>query len=162
MAKNTKSRVVGSGNTLLYDQNGKEIAFLTSVSETPPAPLGDAKVIQGLGSLTPDEIVTGNAVGEGTIVLSLVETWDEEAWQRLAGYASAKSIGGTYGNDSVLGANPLGGFTLKKLIKGPNSTRSKVYTGCVITGIDESEQYDVRAMTRDVKVTIKYTKATTV
>jgi hypothetical protein len=172
----TKSRIVGSGNTVLQAQDGKNIAFLKSVQDTPPTPLGggaggSAVVIQPLDAQYPVEIVTSNAVGAGTLTLTLIEVWEEEAWQRIIGYKDAKSL---VGETAVRGANDsriiprkgvfdlnTGDLKLTKIITTPSGvTRGKVYTGCVITNVEEGETVEIGSMTKDVTVTVMYTKVT--
>ena len=148
----TNTRYVG-GNTVMY-QNGKEIAWLQSMTDTPPTPVGEAVVVQPHNARRPVEIVTANAVGAGTITLTLIETWDKEAWQHLDRYASSRDI------LDVFEANKAQGeLQLKKLIKTPSGKmRGKIYSGCVVTRIDEGETVNIRSGVKDnVTVTVQYT-----
>jgi hypothetical protein len=148
----TQSRVVGSGNTILL-QNGREIAFLASVDDAAPKPVGTTAVIQPLDAKHPVEIVTSNAVGAGTLTLRLVELWDAEAWQRLVNYENAQSILDVYEANRGTGQ-----IQFKKIIKAPNGRkRGKVYMGCIITNVTEDESVTIDQMTKSVTVTVQYT-----
>ena len=151
----TRSRIVGSGNTVLL-VNGQRIAFMTSVADTPPTAVGQSQVIQGIDDKYPVEIVTANAVGVGSLTLSLVELWDENVWERILGFAGAATLRDVYErnlqNDDITG---------QKIIKMPNGDRrGKVYHGCKIISVSEGETITNEAMTTKPTITMNYLKVT--
>ena len=126
---NTSSRVVG-GNTVMYASSLQisnatkktPIAWLQSVSDTAPTPITQAVPVQPLGQKHPSEIVTANAVGPGTLVLTLVEKWNQTAWNDLIqalvpGAAHAKDILDVYSEQSG-----WGNISFTKIIRTPNGT----------------------------------------
>ena len=152
----TRSRVVGSGNTILL-VNGQRVAFMTNVQDTPPTVIGGPDVIQGIDDKHPVEIVTANALGVGTLVLTLVELWDENVWERIVGYAGATTLLDVYErnlqNDDI---------TCQKIIKQPNGDRrGKVYHGCKIISVTEGETISATSMTKSPTLTMNYLKYTT-
>jgi hypothetical protein len=148
----TKSRVVGSGNTILL-QNGREIAFLAEVSDVAPTVVGGPVTIQPLDAKHPVEIITANAVGAGTLTLSLTELWDAEAWQRLINYESAQNLLDVYEANRAKGQ-----IQFKKIIKAPNGRkRGKIYMGCTITNVAEGETVAIGTMNKTVTITVMYT-----
>lgn len=147
-----QGRVVGGGNTIIH-QGGKDIAFLTSISDTPPKVIGSTVVVQPLNAKRPVDIITGNAVGEGSMTLTLIDVWDEEAWNRLTGYENAKDILDVYEANRRMAS----GFTMTKMVKSPTGkTRGKTYSGCVISDVTEAETINIDTMTKDVVITVMY------
>lgn len=152
----TYSRVAGSGNTVLL-VNGQRIAFMDAFSDTPPKAVGmGAEVIQGIDDKHPVEIVTANAVGAGTLQLTLVELWDEEVWERISGYSGARTLLDVYE------ANLTGDeITAQRIIRQPNGDRrGAVYHGCKITNVEEAENIRKDTMTLSKNVTMMYLKRT--
>jgi hypothetical protein len=153
----TKTRVVGSGNTVLR-VNHKAIAFLMSFGDTAPAVVAGAKVIQGIDDKHPREIITANAVGGGTLSLSMVELWDAEAWQTiLTDFRNANNILDVFEAQRRMRDT----ITCEKLIRLPNGNyRGKVYHGCVITAITEDENVAIETMEKSISIIVQYTHVT--
>jgi len=152
----SRVRVGGSGFTVFSWRNNT-IGWLQSVSDTAPRTVAPAKVIQPLDSTTPVEIVTAKAVGAGTLVLEVVELWNGPVWQELLGLDKAKNILDIFAAQLQI----LNGITCTKVIKTPDGNwRTKTYSGCMITDVDESETVQISTMEFPKKITIQYTTAT--
>lgn len=153
----TQTRVGGSGWTEFSFQ-GKRLAWLTEISDNAPAPVAQPVAIQPLDEPHPVEIVTAGAFGAGTITLTFQEIWNEEVWHQLPGFDGTASLIDVFRRQLT-----LGNISCRKIIKVPNGPyRAKVYHGCVITNVNESERINIQSMAMPKTVEIRYTHTTTV
>lgn len=177
-AGNTRSRIVGSGHTMLYF-NHKRLARLDSFVDGGQSPVTPASPVFSLDDRHPSEIVTSRVLGAGTLTITIREAWNQPVWaQLLELVAPGKS--GTVNDlvdlqdlmDTALGtgelmvqmiidpepnavaANP-GGTTQKTTSLGP--PRGKTFHNCVITDMAETETVELGALTIPKTITLMYT-----
>lgn len=86
----TTSRLTGSGHSILYF-GSIPITWMRFYTETPPKLVAEPSVIQPLDFARPAEIMTSKAMAEGTIEVDLIESWSQQAWNRL-GNEDRKSV----------------------------------------------------------------------
>lgn len=156
----TALRQVGSGFSS-FSYAGKPIAWLDRVQDSGQRPLGAAyEAITPIGARVPQEIVPQRVLGEGTLVLTIRELWNQPVWWQLSGMTGTHDIGAVY---EALAANP-NLVTCQTVIKppgvGPDRWRGKEYHYCVITGIDDSETIETAALTVPKTITIVYAYST--
>lgn len=152
------TRVAGSGFTTLLFQ-GKRLAYLQVVQDTPPTPVATAQAVQPIDEPVPLEIVTPAAVGVGTLRMTFYEQWTTPVFAQLPG------LEGTNNLLEVLKRQlSLGSVTMQKIVKHPtNGTmRARVYHGVVITDVDEGENINIGTMTLPKTITAQYTYTTPV
>lgn len=151
------TRIGGSGFTTMM-WNGKRLAYLQVMQDTPPAPVASAQAVQPIDESVPLEIVTAMAVGCGTLRCTFYELWNEWVWNQLPG------LQGTANLLQVLQAQiNMGTVTMQKVIKSPTGfMRSKVYHNVVITDIDEGENINIGTMTLPKTLTMQYCYSTPV
>lgn len=146
-----KSRVGGSGYTTLLFQ-GKRLAMLQVIQDTPPTPVATAQAVQPIDEPVPLEIVTAAAVGVGTLRLTFYEQWITPVWSTLPG------LEGTHSLLEVLKRQiSLGSITMQKIVRAPDGVmRARVYHDVVITDIDEGENINIGTMTLPKTITAQY------
>lgn len=151
------TRIGGSGFTTIM-WNGRRLAYLQVMQDTPPAPVAQAQAVQPMDEPVPLEIVTAQAVGVGTIRCTFYELWNEPVWSMLPGLQNTANL------LQVLQAQlRMGTVTMQKVIKAPNGfMRSKVYHNVVITDIDEGENINIGTMTLPKTLTMQYCYSTPV
>ena len=154
----TNVRVVGSGYTIL-EYAGQPLAYLMQFSDSGQQQLGAGiESVIPLGARHPVEIVTGRVLDSGTLRARIKELWDAPVWYQLQGLAGRRTITDVW---EALAQMP-GVVTCRMLIKPPNNRpiRGKIYHGCVISAIDDSEQVTVGGLSVDRDITIAYTHTT--
>lgn len=159
----SKVRVVGSGYTT-FNYNGKAIAYLDGFTDSGQIGVGGQQgagweAVTPLGSKHPIEIVTSRVLGPGTITASIRELWNGPVWQQLAGLGNTANITDVW---AAL-ANAQNEVTCQMIIKPPSNagkTRTKVYHGCVVTGIDDGETVTIGALSVQRNIQIVYTHTT--
>lgn len=150
----SQTRVGGHGWTE-FSFNGSKLAWLETVDDRAPQPLRGADIIQPLDAMHPVEIVTPRAFGAGTLTLTFREIWNKQVWNELPGLEGAHNL-----QEVFLQQVNMGNITCRKIIKAPTGYRAKVYHGCVITSVDESERIDITTMTLPKTITLQYTHFT--
>lgn len=171
-----RSRLLGSGYTMIFfggPQRAIPISFVQMYNETTPRLVSDARPIQPIDWAWPAEIMTAKAMGEGTIEVDFIETWSEQAWNRL-GTALAELGGKARGgsaSDTILDVvraidNSQDQIYVAKMIATPatsseeitHSRRTVMYMGAKITDIQDGDQnVDVTTMEQTKRVTFMYT-----
>lgn len=153
----SKTRIGGAGFTIMTFRNTR-LAYLQTLQDTPPQPVAGAQVVQAIDDATPQEIVTSQAVGAGTLRLTFYELWHESVWSRLPGLELTNNL-----LDVLQRQLQLGEISCRKIIKSPSGIqRARVYHGCVLTDIDEGEQLNIGTMTLPKTITMQYIKTTIV
>lgn len=153
----SKTRIGGAGFTTMTFR-GTRLAYLQTLQDTPPQPVAGAQVVQAIDDEVPQEIVTSQAVGAGTIRMTFFELWNEPVWSRLPGLDGTNTL-----LDVLKRQIQLGEISCRKLIKSPSGiTRARVYHGCVLTDIDEGEQINIGTMTIPKTITMQYIRTTIV
>jgi hypothetical protein len=149
----TRVRVVGSGFTT-FTYQGRILAFLEIVRDSGQAPITAPEALTPLGASHPTEIVTGRVLAEGRLDLQLRELWNEPVWYQL-GLTGANNIVEVYRR---LSEQPSY-VTCQMVIRPPNSNvvRGKIYHNCVVTGIDDSENITVGALSIPRGIVVHYT-----
>lgn len=154
---NSKVRIFGSGFTVMTWQ-GTRLAYLRTIGDRSPQPVGRAEDIQPIDEPVPLEVVTAQAVGSGLLTLQFFELWNTRVWQQLPGFEGTNNL-----LDVLRRQLETGEITCRKVIKnptGPYSTR--VYHGCVITDINEGEDINIGTMTLPKTIQIAYTHTSNV
>lgn len=148
----SQSRVGGSGFTS-FSWRGTTLAWGQTNQDTAPAPVAAAQAVQPLDAIHPVEIVTAQAVGAGTLRLTLFELWNGPVWQQLPGLESAATL-----LDVFAAQTTLGNISCRKIIKKPDgSFRTKVYYNCTITDGDDGETINIGTLIIPKNLTIMYT-----
>lgn len=151
------TRVAGSGFTTLLFQ-GKRLAYLQVVQDTPPTPVATAQAVQPIDEPVPLEIVTPAAVGVGTLRMTFYEQWTTPVFAQLPG------LEGTNNLLEVLKRQlTMGSVTMQKIIKSPSGImRARVYHGVAIVDVDEGENVNVGTMVLPKTLTAQYLYSTPV
>lgn len=173
-----RSRLFGSGYTMIFfggPQRAIPISFVQMYNETTPRLVSDARPIQPIDWAWPAEIMTAKAMGEGTIEVDLIESWSEQAWNRLApalAEMGGKARGGSTSSDTILDVvraidNSEGQIYVAKMIATPQTSsetevgharRTVMYMGAKITDIADGDQnVDVTTMEQTKRITFMYT-----
>lgn len=148
----SKTRVGGSGWTT-FRWRGNTLAWLQTISDQAAKPVATPRPIQPIGAEHPVEILTPRAIGAGTLKLSLYELWNGSVWNQLSGLSRANSILDVFKQQVSLGE-----VSCRKIIKTPSGgQRAKVYYGCTVTDIDDSETISIETMEMPKGITIMYT-----
>lgn len=151
-------RVVGSGFTALF-YNQQPIAWLESFVDSGQRPLGQpAQSVHQLDVPHPVEIVTNYVLDSGTITASIRETWSKNVWEHLAGLEGTHDILDVF---ERLRQSP-DRVTCHSVIQPPNGRppRGKIYHGCVVTSIDDSDTVRIGELSVAKNITITYTHST--
>lgn len=153
----SKVRVVGSGFTT-FNYAGQPIAWLESVVDTGQPPLSPPEPIQPLGWLHPREIVTGRALGNGSLTLTIRELWNEPVWYQLAGLGGTPDIAQVWNRL----AEQASFVTCQMIISPPGASvvRGKVFHNCVVTAIDDGDSLTIGALSIAKSITVHYTHTT--
>lgn len=137
---------------------GTRLAYLQTLQDTPPQPVAGAQVVQAIDEAVPQEIVTAQAVGAGTMRMTFYELWNEPVWSRLPGLEGTNTL-----LEVLQRQLQLGEVRCTKLIRSPSGIfRVRNYHGCVLTDIDEGEQVNIGTMTLPKTMTMQYIKTTIV
>lgn len=151
----SKVRVVGSGFTK-FTYRGHTIAWLNTIEDKAPTPVGQVMPIQSLDDEHPSEILLPRAVGHGTLTLTFFELWNAEVWQQLPGFGGASTLLDVF-KAQVRQEN----ITCQKIIRKPDGAyRATNYHGCVIAHVDESETIRLGDMSVPKNIRIMYTHRT--
>jgi hypothetical protein len=174
----TRARLFGSGYTAIFfggPNRAIPLAFVNMINETPPRLVAEARPIHPLDWSRPAEIMTAKAITEGTIEVDFIETWSEQAWNRLAPAFPAlggQARGNGTASDTILDLvriidNAEGQIYLAKVIQTPRPTdesvspqnrRSVLYLGAKVTEIADGDQnVDITTMDQTKRVTFMYT-----
>ena len=173
---------VGTGYTVLHwpgSADGKPVKFCTEIADQAPRPTGGGTVdIQPLDAPAPIEIAFSKSAGSGTLTLGVYEEWDYEVWQRIPGYENVGIDTSGDRNDDDDDALPQdtivrilrrsarkGGVQVTKIIKSPGdrgnkNVRKKIYHGCVITNVNDSETITINTMEVTKRIEVKYRYST--
>lgn len=144
-------RVGGSGFTV-FQFKGTTLAYCQTIQDTAPAPVAQAVPVQSITDKVPTEIVTARALGPGTLRLTMYDQWNENVWQTLPGFGSARDLLDVF--DAQV---RQGSITCQRVIKKPNgANRVKAYYKCMITDIDDGEQVNIATMTMPKGFTVMY------
>jgi hypothetical protein len=144
------------GGLTSFSWQGSVLAWAQTVQDTAPAPVAAAQAIQPLDQIHPVEIVTAQAVGAGTLRLTMYELWNGPIWQQLPGLGNAATL-----LDVLTTQISLGNVSCRKIISKPDGTyRTKVYLNCVITDADDGESITISTMTLPKTLTLQYTQYT--
>lgn len=148
----SRVRVGGSGWTV-FRWRGQNLAWCQQITDQAPAPVAQPVAIQPLDAEHPVEIATPRAIGAGQLQLVMYELWNETAWQQLSGLKNAHNILDVFKQQVRLGE-----ISCRKIIKLPNGTnKARVYHGCTVSQIDDSEQIRINTMEMPKSITIMYT-----
>jgi len=148
-----KFRVGGSGYTR-FQFNGQTLMYLEIVRDTAPRPVAAPQAIQPLAFRNPVEIAFPNAVGAGTLELTIREQWASPIWEELPGMRGAFDILEVFERNINNGA-----ITVTKSVPIPGGgTRFTYYLGCVVTDLDESETVEIGTMTLPKRIVLTYIK----
>lgn len=151
----SKTRVVGSGFTTL-NFNGQAVAWLDAFTDSGQRPVGQGpEAIQSIGDSHPVEIAKPEAIGYGSLVMTMRELWNEPIWWQLAGLQGTNNILDVW---HAMDAMP-GEITAQMVIKPPGSPtwRGKIYHNVTIVDIDDGETVTIGAMTVPRTITTWYT-----
>lgn len=155
----TQARVIGSGYTTLHWQ-GQPIAWLISFQDAGQVPISQGmEAITPLDAQHPTEIVTSRVVKAGTINAVIQEVWNIPVWEQLAGL---EDVGDTITDIYTRIAASPSEITCQLSIINPqtNVVRGKIYHGCKIFQIDDSEDVQIGTMGATKAVQIAYTHKT--
>jgi hypothetical protein len=161
---NTTRRIVGSGFTT-FEFQGHPIAWLETVADSGQRPMGGgmgggAESIYPLHAKHAAEIAFSRVLATGTLTMTLREAWNEYAWESIHPtlFTGATSITDVYERQDNLTSK----LTATMVIRPPRASvyRVRTYHGCVITGIDDSEELSVGALTIPRTITVAYTHKT--
>lgn len=153
----SKTRVGGSGFTTMT-WKGTRLAYLQTIMDIPPRPVGDPVAVQPIDEPVPLEIVTSMAVGSGQLRCTFFELWNAPVWATLPGLEGTNNL-----LDVLKRQMSLGEITMRKVIKSPSGImRAKVYHGVVVTDIDEGEQINIASMVLPKNMSMMYTYSTPV
>lgn len=145
-------RIGGSGFTV-FSWRGQTLAYLQTIQDRPPQPVGRVEAIQPIDHETPIEIVTPQAVGAGQLSLRFYELWNSPVWSQLPGMEGTTSLLEVFKRQVRLGE-----ITCRKIIKNPTGGyRVKVYHNCVIIDVDEGETVSIETMSLPKTIQIQYT-----
>ena len=151
------ARIGGSGFTTMLYQN-QRLAYLQTMSDTPPTPVASATAVQPIDESVPLEIVHSMAVGVGTLRCTFYELWNWPVWSALPGLESTYSL-----LDVLKRQVTLGSITMQKVIKSPTGVmRARVYHNVVIVDIDEGENVNIGTMVLPKTLTFQYCYTTPV
>jgi hypothetical protein len=172
----TRARLLGSGYTLIFfggPDGHSALSYCQMMNETTPRLVSDYREIHPMDWSHPSEIMTAMAMTGGVVEVDLIETWSEQAWNRLSSGLNAlggKGRGGQSNNDTILDIvraveKAPGGIYLSKLIATPEqspetqpSRRAVIYLGCKIVEVMEGDSnVDVRTMEQAKRVRFAYT-----
>lgn len=78
---------VGGSRFTTFEWDGAPIAHANQVAHTSPAAVANPVAIQPLDSRRPQEVITANAIGMGTLVLEIIELYGEPVWKELVSLA---------------------------------------------------------------------------
>ena len=153
----SETRIGGSGFTSMM-WNGKRLAYLQVIQDTPPTPVAGAQAIQPIDESVPLEIVTSMAVGVGTLRGSFYELWNAPVWSTLPGLEGTNNL-----LDVLKRQISLGAITMQKVIKSPSGImRARVYHNVSVVNIDEDENIKIETMTLPKTLTFQYCYSTPV
>lgn len=150
------------------------ITWMRFYTETPPKLVAEPSVIQPLDFARPAEIMTSKAMGEGTIEVDLIESWSQQAWNRLGNALAplgGRATGGNRACDTILDIvravdRSDQGIYIAKLIATPDNTserstrnqRSVLYLGAKIIDVQDGDRdVEVSSMEQSIRVTFMYT-----
>lgn len=151
----SKTRIGGSGFTS-FSFKGQRLAYLQTLNDQPPRPVGQTAVVQPIDESVPLEIVTAQAVGAGTLQLRFYEVWNTPVWAQLPGFESTNNL-----LEVLKQQIQQGEISCRKVVRSPSGvTRARVYHGCVITDVDEGESISIETMTLPKTITMMYTHTT--
>jgi len=155
----TRVRVVGSGYTT-FNYKGMPIAFMNQVQDLGQGTVGPTAVraITPIGALRPVELVAQRVLAHGELHLSIVETWNENVWEQLAGLEGTDTIGDVFDR---LRQEPSY-VTCTKIIRPPGGRRVRgiMYNNCLVYGIDDSDTIEVAGLDVSKTIRIAYTHKT--
>ncbi len=166
-------RVGGHGFTV-FRWMGDPIAFAQTLSHQSPQPVSAPVAIQPLDARRPVNIITGAAIGPGTLQLALYELYNERVWDRIMKIVDQKQPNDynskEFYNDlsevfvrlaSVSPAN--GGITCTRIVYPPTmygqTTRSygTNYYNCKVTDVRDDETIEIGTMDMAKVLTVQYT-----
>lgn len=156
------TRIVGGGNTVMQ-VNGNNLLWLKTITETLPTPVAPAKAIQPLDAQYPVEIVYPNAIGEGTVTLSVIDVIGELPWKQFGDATGNAALSNAWDILTVLKAQRgKTDITMTKIVRNPdgtpNAARTRTYSGCVITDFKEGDTVNLETMEREITLTVMYLK----
>ncbi len=151
-----RARNLGSNYTT-FRYGGKSIAYLEKVVDSGVEPVAGSVTIHPLGYRHPTEFVTARAVGAGFLTVTITEMWRQEIWQQLAGLANSHDIVDVF--EAV--ARNGSGISCVKIISPPTGPKyGKTYHNCIITQIQDGEDFSITSMNKMKDITIAYTHST--
>ena len=160
---NQRVRVVG-GNYTTFNYQGKPIAFLQAYQDSGVNAIGDGTSgsfswITPLGNAHPIEIANGTVLSGGTLSLAVLELWEGEVWEQLAGLAGASNITDVW---ALLARDPSYA-TCQSIITPPGNAsrvRGKTYHNCKVVTIDDSDSITIGALVVSKNIVVAYTHST--
>ncbi len=148
---------VGGSNFTLFHWKGTPIARAMQVSHTSPQPVAAAVAIQPLDARRPEEIITPQAIGAGTLVVRIVETWGGRVYDQFV--ENADDLVDVF-NAVASDPEPI---SVTKFVFPPAGSGVNpyhiTYKNCVISDVKEGEELEVGTMQLMKDVTIMYTQA---
>lgn len=147
--------VQGGGNTVIsvvpkvkgQGESSIQLAFCDAISFTAPSQKLKSEVIQGISSKYPDMIVPpGAAYGEGSMSLTIIESYLARAWEQLGFTVAGKNNkqATMYDVADAIANGTIGELTVQQIITDPvkksngaNYGFMRTYEGCVITGFSD-------------------------
>lgn len=154
----TRVRVTGSGYTT-FNYKGLPIAFLDQIADSGQAPAGTPyAAITPIGALRPVDFVVQRVLAEGTLTLSIRETWNENIWEQLAGLGGTDTIQDVF---ERLRQEPSY-VTCTKIIKPPGGrpVRGVQYHNCVVTAIDDGDTITAGSLSVAKTISVIYSHKT--
>lgn len=144
------------GGFTVFHWNNEVIGYADEVRVTSVRPVADAQVIQPMNALRPLEIATPRAHGAGTIVLVLIELYNQTAWGRLA------ELGGTNDIIDIMErvAALNNGVSVTKYVRPPRGNDySETFYNCVVTDLADNEniRIDTMPLAINKELTLMYT-----
>lgn len=134
-------RVVGSGYTSFL-VNGTPLAWLQRVDDAGQRPYGGQayEPIIPLGQRRPVEFVTQRVLSEGSLTMSVRETWNAEVWWQISGIAGTANIQEIFDRLAEM-STPM---TATKIITSPTGVlRGYTYHNLTITQVNDGETVEV-------------------
>lgn len=151
-------RVVGSGFTTFL-VNGTPLAWLQSVQDGGQTPYGGRpyEAITPLGARRPVEFVTQGVIAEGSLTMTVRETWNSEVWWQISDLAGTINIQEIFDRLAQRGT-PM---TATKIITDPGGRRrGYTYHTLTVTQVNDGETINVADLSSLKTITAIYSHKT--
>lgn len=153
-----QARNLGSNYTT-FRYAGKSIAYLRTIQDSGVEPVAQSREIHPLGYRHPTEFVTARAVRGGSLTLTIIERWNQEVWQQLAGLARSHDIVDVF--EAV--ARSGNGISCTKIITPPTGRKyGKNYHNCIVSWITDGESISITDLEVEKTIMVNYTHTTAI